>query len=119
MGLCLGILALPVWVAPEVQAAGSVCDDENLSDDLKEAAGCFTNKKVGDVANSVIKMVLGVLGVVAVGVIIYGGVVFVTSHGDPGKVQKGRNVILYGFVGLIIALLAFSIVNFVTGVVPE
>jgi hypothetical protein len=38
---------------------------------------------------------------------------FVTSSGDPGKVKKGKDTILYGIIGLVIALLAYAIINFV------
>ena len=41
------------------------------------------------------------------------GISFATSQGDSGKVAKARNTILYGVVGLVVALLAFAIVNFV------
>ena len=49
--------------------------------------------------------------------IIYGGIIYTTSGGDPGKVKKGKDTIIYGIVGLIIAILAFVIVNFVINVV--
>ncbi len=62
---------------------------------------------------NVINVILGLLGVVAVVVVILGGFTFITSQGDAGKVMKGRNTILWGVVGLIVALLAFTIVNFV------
>lgn len=61
----------------------------------------------------IINVVLAALGVVAVVVIIIGGISFITSQGDSSKVTKARNTILYGIVGLVIALLAFAIVNFV------
>lgn len=67
------------------------------------------------VVQNAINVILGVLGVVAVGVIILGGFYFLTSQGDAAKVTKGKNTILYGVVGLVIALLAFAIVNFVLG----
>ena len=57
--------------------------------------------------------VFGIIGVVAVGMIILGGISYATSQGDPGKVKKGKDTILYGVIGLIVALLAFAIVNFV------
>ncbi len=65
------------------------------------------------IVKNVINVILGVLGVVAVFVIILGGFYFLTSQGDAAKVTKGKNTILYGVVGLVIALLAFAIVNFV------
>ena len=61
----------------------------------------------------IINVVLGLLGLVAVAMIIMGGVQYMTSSGDTTKVTKAKNTILYGIVGLVIALLAFAIVNFV------
>ena len=55
----------------------------------------------------------GVVGVIAVVMMIIGGFYYMTSQGSPERVQKGKNTILYGIVGLIIVLSAFAIVNFV------
>ena len=63
--------------------------------------------------NKIINVVLGVLGVVAVGVVIYGGFLFLTAQGDPGRIKKGKDSITWGIIGLIIALLSWSIINFV------
>ncbi|MBR5621447.1 hypothetical protein IKW75_03155, partial [Candidatus Saccharibacteria bacterium] len=54
-----------------------------------------------------INVLLGVLGVAAVIIIILGGVTYVTSQGDASKVAKAKNTIIYGVIGLVIALLAF------------
>ena len=62
---------------------------------------------------TILNVVISVLGIVTVVVIIVGGVGYVTSQGDPAKATKARNTILYGVIGLVIALLAFAIVNFV------
>ncbi len=61
----------------------------------------------------IINFALSVLGIVAVIVIIVGGVTYTTSLGDPGKITKAKNTILYGIIGLVVALLAFAVVNFV------
>ena len=62
---------------------------------------------------SIINGVIMVLGFVCVGVVLYGGVNYMTSSGDAQKAQKARNVILYGAIGLIICVLSFAIVSFV------
>ena len=62
---------------------------------------------------NIINGVMMVVGIVAVIVIIVGGVNYATSQGDPSKVTKGKKVLIGGIVGLIIVLLAFAIVNFV------
>ncbi len=71
------------------------------------------NDNLIDKVMDAISVVLGVLGVAAVVVVILGGISFITSQGDSSKVTKAKNTILYGIVGLVIALLAFAIVNFV------
>ena len=58
-------------------------------------------------------MVFGIIGVVAVIMIIIGGVNYTVSQGDSQKLQKSKSTILYGIIGLVIVLLAFAIVNFV------
>ncbi len=65
------------------------------------------------IVHTIINIIIGIVGFVAVVVMILGGISFITSQGDTTKVTKARNTILYGVVGLIVALLAFAIVNFV------
>ena len=64
-------------------------------------------------ANTIINVVIGVVGFVAVAFIIFGGIQYTTSAGDPGKVKKAKDTILYGIIGLVVAMLAYAIVNFV------
>lgn len=66
-----------------------------------------------DSITGIINGVIGVLGIVCVVVMIIGGVNYMTSSGDAGKVKKAKDTILYGLIGLIICVLAFAIVNFV------
>lgn len=71
-----------------------------------------TNDLMGQ-ANIIINVVIGVIGFVAVAFIIFGGFQYTTSAGDPGKVKKAKDTILYGIIGLVVAMLAYAIVNFV------
>jgi multisubunit Na+/H+ antiporter MnhB subunit len=50
---------------------------------------------------------------------VYGGFTYLTAQGDPSKAKRGRDVILYGLVGLAVTLLAFAIVAFVTANLPS
>ena len=71
-----------------------------------------SNNLMGTI-NTIISVVLGVLGILAVAYIIYGGFMLTTATGDPVKIKKARETIMYGVIGLVVALLAFAIVNFV------
>jgi hypothetical protein len=56
---------------------------------------------------------LGVL--ISVGFIIWGGIQIITSQGDPGGVKHGRDAIFNAVIGLIIAVMATVVVNFIAG----
>ena len=80
----------------------------------KEGENLETNSLWPAIQN-IINWVLAAMGLIAVIMVIVGGFTYMTSQGDPTKTKKGRDTILYGIIGLIIALLAFAIVNFVLG----
>ena len=52
-------------------------------------------------------------GIVAVGFIVYGGYLYVLSSGDPGKVRKAKDTLLYSVIGLVVVLVAFVVTRFV------
>ena len=64
---------------------------------------------------NVINTILVVLGMIAVIMIIIGGIRYTTSNGDSGSTKSAKDTILYAVIGLVIAILAFAIVNFVVG----
>ena len=51
--------------------------------------------------------------VISVIMLVWGGLRYILSGGDNKKVTDAKNTILYAIIGLIIAVLAFAIVNFV------
>lgn len=67
------------------------------------------------IVKRIINVAMAVLGVVCVVMLIVGGYNYTMSAGDASKVTKAKNTILYAVIGLVIALLALAIVNFVLG----
>lgn len=63
--------------------------------------------------------ILYIVGIVAVIMLIVGGIRYVVSGGDAKKVTDAKNTILYAIIGLIICFLAFAIVNFVIAALPS
>lgn len=96
-----------------------ICSDGSTADsisDCKEwssAGGVADNKNLMPTLTTIINVVVGLVGFISVAMIVMGGISFATSQGDTAKTTKARNTILYGVVGLVVALLAFAIVNFV------
>ncbi|KKQ57102.1 MAG: hypothetical protein US74_C0008G0029 [Parcubacteria group bacterium GW2011_GWA2_38_13] len=62
---------------------------------------------------AIINVLLGFLSIVAVLIIMYGGFVWMTSKGDPKRVDDAKNILKNAVIGLVIIFLAFSIVQFV------
>jgi hypothetical protein len=56
-----------------------------------------------------------VVGIMAVVMIIIGGVKYITSGGDAGNVTGAKNTILYAIIGLVVVALSQVIVQFVLG----
>lgn len=63
--------------------------------------------------------ILYIVGVIAVIMLIIGGIKYVVSGGDSKKVTDAKNTVLYAIIGLVIAFLAFAIVNFVVSALPS
>lgn len=51
-------------------------------------------------------------GLVAAGFIVYSAVNYVLSEGEPAKIQKARQGLLYSMIGLMIVILTAAIINF-------
>ncbi len=62
---------------------------------------------------SIVKGLLGFIGVVMLLIVIYGGFLWMTAGGDPSKVKKGKDMIIQAVIGLIIVLIAYAITTFV------
>ena len=63
--------------------------------------------------------ILYIVGIIAVIMLIIGGIKYVISGGDAKKVTDAKNTVLYAIIGLVIAFLAFAIVNFVISALPS
>ncbi len=67
--------------------------------------------------NNVWFWVYSAAGLVAVGIIVYGGIKYLTAQGDPGKIKQASQIIAYALMGLIVVLLAGAITAFATGAI--
>jgi hypothetical protein len=74
--------------------------------DLFGASGIFT---------TITNVLLFIIGAISVIMIIIGGLRYIVSGGDASKVSGAKNTILYAVVGIVVAILAYAIINFVIG----
>ncbi len=67
----------------------------------------------GGVLTTITNILLFVVGALSVIMIIWGGIRYATSAGNSSSVTAAKNTIMYAIIGLIVAFLAFAIVNWV------
>lgn len=58
-------------------------------------------------------IVFGILGTIAVLMMVMGGIKYIIAKGNPGDLAKAKDTILYAAIGLGICIMAYSIVLFV------
>lgn len=65
------------------------------------------------VIGSVIDKVLGVVGALALIMFIYGGITWMTAMGNDQQITKGKNVLMWAALGLIVIFSSYALVKFV------
>lgn len=100
---------VPVTSSMALSTASGACTGN-------DSAPCkATGDDIATLLGSVISLLLFIAGSAAVLVIVVGGIRYITSDGDPGAASKAKNTIIFALVGLVIAIMSYSIVNFVIG----
>jgi hypothetical protein len=72
-----------------------------------------STQDIGQGFANAVKLLIGLSGSLAVVFLVVGGIQMVASAGDPKRFAQGRESVIYAVVGLIIAISAFAIVQFV------
>lgn len=69
----------------------------------------------GSIFTTIVNTMLFIIGAISVIMLIYGGIRYTTSGGNATSVTAAKNTIMYAIIGLVIAFLAFAVVNWVLG----
>ena len=109
----VGLIAAPL-VPATVLAQNSPID--SIEQGTKDVGGRGANTdELANNLKTIVNVLLFVLGAIAVIMIIIGGIRYTTSNGDASATKGAKDTVLYAVVGLIVAILAYAIVNFVLG----
>lgn len=106
LGLSLSF-AVPAYADPVDVLTGDACKGNTSVCGTGGSTGVYT------ILRNIINVLLTVGGIIAVIMIIVGGIKYTTSTGDSSSLNSARETILYAVVGLVISIMAFAIVNFV------
>jgi hypothetical protein len=85
------------------QSGGAVQLDNPLGDGKTD---------INVIIGQVISVILGVVGSIALLMFVYGGVVWMTSSGNQEKITKGKNIIVWAIMGLLMIFASYGIIKF-------
>ena len=120
--LIVPALALGVTAATNLVTTPNAYADctTDASGGLSGGAGCAQGKDQqanlfgsNGVFKTITNVLLFVIGAISVIMLIIGGIRYVVSGGDSGAVTSAKNTILYAVIGIVVAILAYALVNFV------
>jgi len=112
--LIVPVLALAFsFVAP---VTDTYAFDQGLQDGANASKGEEQPPELfaeGGVFQTITNVLLFIIGAISVIMLIIGGIRYVVSGGDSSAVTSAKNTILYAVVGIVVAILAYALVNFV------
>ena len=90
----------------------------NASTDFPNPLSGVTKGASGEAAipliiGQVIKSVLGIVGSLALAMFVYGGLIWMTAAGAPDKITKGKDVLVWASIGLLVIFSSYALVAFV------
>lgn len=100
-----GFLDFPTWYKylPNETVAGKCSPIIDISD----------ASSIGKIILAVVEILLRIGGLVAVGFVIYGGIQYILSQGDPQKAVSARHAVINALVGMVIAAMSTFIVQLI------
>ena len=66
-----------------------------------------------DIVANIIKTILGLVGVAALVMFIYGGILWMTSAGNAQRIEKGRETLTWAAIGLVVIFASYALVNLI------
>lgn len=109
---CAGkaIFGIPPWYQYMV-AAGRI--KLNAATRACELDGAFKTSDLTLITLGILDILIRLAGLIAVGYIIYGGIQYVTSQGEPDKAKQAQTTIANALIGLVVAITAAATVGFI------
>jgi hypothetical protein len=108
LGLTTLVLVAFSMFGEMVSAQGMINPGDNPSAVSQQTGGESSFRQI---VLNIVNFILYFLGLIAVIMVIYGGITYVISAGNQESVEKAKKIIMYAVIGLIIVLISFALVN--------
>ncbi len=108
------LMPFSVLLAVELEPVGS------LKDNCPNGQTCLKNplgvENVQDLIGQVINAILGVVGSLALLMFVYGGLTWMTAAGNEEKIKKGKGILMWATIGLVVIFTSYAVLRFIISV---
>lgn len=108
---CAAVLSLALTSMQSFALNAPILNNLNNVRDI--AWGPTAKTSIGEIVFNVILVLIGLLGVIFVVLLIYGGFMWLTAGGEESKTKQAQGLIFNAIIGLLIILAAYAIAYFV------
>ncbi len=98
-------------VPPAVLALSALGVAAQTIEDVSPVTGVNTVATLKSAVTTWLNVAIGAIGIVAVVLLLWGGYLYLTAGTSEDNSKKAKSIILYAFLGMIVAALAFALVN--------
>ena len=105
IGLALGIAA-PAFLKQIYTILGT---------DTTIPAGVGTSLSLLQIASNVLSFLLTIIGILAIIMLVIGGIIYLTAAGNEDQIDRGKKIVKYSIIGILIALASLVLVKQVAG----
>ncbi len=107
----ISLMALSLLLVPAVQVYAQTDLSQQIAG--KSGYGTATSNTLSETVGKVIKILLGLLGIIFLALTVYAGFLWMTAQGEEDKISKAVGILKTSVIGLIIIIAAYSITYFV------
>lgn len=110
IAVCLFIAVTAVFLLSSFVLAAAGPD---LGLDKAAGTGLSASQDIRVIIAKIIRIIIGFLGIIAVGLVMYAGWLWMTSGGNEEKIEQAKRILTNAVIGLIIIISSFAIVSFI------
>jgi TRAP-type C4-dicarboxylate transport system permease small subunit len=101
------LLVLGIIVLPNLVYAADLCVNNPTANQICNPLG-GNDQTVPDFVQLVMKAIANIIGLIAISMIVYAGVRFLISNGDPAKIKEAKSSLTYTVAGFVVAVMAYA-----------
>jgi len=106
----LVIFSLVLFILPTTTVRA---EEDNPITKIENPLDLDQNFPVEDLAAKIISTFLGIVGIIALIMFVYGGLLWMTAAGNAQRVDKGKDLFIWSIIGLVVIFSSYAIASFV------